>query len=256
MNFTVKQIKRAYRDISNIMDDILNTDDMNMYKTYIGRFINEIKSNNILNFILEPYFNMEVNGIKEREYGYGVDLDLPEDMDSQIAFVVQNLNQFSQMKALAICINLHGIYGKKTYKDNILPWNMNVVNPVFREICIRISDLIEDIPKEKSEVESKYMTIINYGNYNSSNGQVANGNQNNLTQNINSDEIFEELINKINNDVEENEKDELIELINKLKYEKGKPKFKEIVAEFISKTAKYGPIFIDLWSKLQKITVQ
>ena len=116
MNFTVKQIKRAYRNISNIMDDILNTDDMNMYKTYIGRFINEIKSNNILNFILEPYFNMEVNGIKEREYGYGVDLDLPEDMDSQIAFVVQNLNQFSQMKALAICINLHGIYGKKHIK--------------------------------------------------------------------------------------------------------------------------------------------
>lgn len=255
MNFSKNDIMRAYRDIKNIMSDMLATNDENSYKTYVDRFIDTVEKNHILKFILEPYFELDVNGIiKERTYGFGCDLSIPSDIDIHIAFVLQTLKDFSQTTPIRIGSFLHSIYMKKALKDNIPPWNISVVKPAFREILIKISDLIEDIPCDKKEVDSKYMTIINnYGNYNSANGQVANGNQNTLTNNINSDDIFKELIEKVNNNVKDNEKQELIKLIEELKAENNKPGFKDKLSEFIAKTAKYTPIFIDLWGKLNEL---
>lgn len=254
MNFEIKQIKRAHRDIKNIMDDILNASDSNAYKTYIERFINKIEENDVLSYILNPFFELEVNVIQEKQFGFGVILNMSPDIDKQIAFVLQMLKEFSNMSGDRICMFLFKIYNKKSIPDNIYPWNSNVVEPAFREILIKISDLIEDIPDGEEEVDSKYMTIINnYGNYNSTNGQVANGSQNTLTQNINSDDIFKELIEKVNNDVKDDEKEELLSLIEELKSKKGKTGFKEILNKFISKTTNYLPSFIDLWSKLNEL---
>ncbi len=255
MNFEIKQIKKAYRDINNIMKDILKTNDMNIYKIYIERFIDKIEQNEVLSYILNPFFDLKVDVVKEREYGFGLILNIPSDIDQQIAFVLQMLKEFSNISGNQICTYLFYIYRKKSLSDNIYPWNMNVVKPAFREILIKISDLIEDIPDGEEEVDSKYMTIINnYGNYNSANGQVANGNQNTLTQNINSDDIFKELIDKVNTEVANDEKQELIKLIEELKLEKGKPAFKEKIANFISKTAKYSASFIGLWDKLNNLS--
>ncbi|EOU1914372.1 hypothetical protein F6J61_05445 [Clostridium perfringens] len=254
MNFEIKQIKRAYRDIENIMSDILSTNDASLYKTYVSRFINSVSQNEILSYILNPFFALEVNVLQEKQFGFGLTLNMPPDIDKQIAFVLQSLKEFSNMSSDRICMSLFQIYNKKSLSDNIYPWNNDVVRPVFREILIKISDLIEDIPSDKKEVDSRYMTIINnYGNYNSANGQVANGNQNTLTNNINSDDIFKELIEKVNNNVKDNEKEELIKLIEELKAEKDKPGFKGKLSEFIAKTAKYTSVFIDLWGKLNEL---
>lgn len=255
MNFEIKQIKRAYRDIENIMNDILNTNDERLYKTYVSRFIDKVIQNEILSYILNPFFNLDVEHIIEKkQFGFGIKLNIPSDINKQIAFVLQVLKDFSEASTNEICIFLSEIFNKEPLPDNIYLWNNNVVNPVFREIRLKISDLIEDIPSDKEEVDSKYMTIINnYGNYNSANGQVANGNQNTLTNNINSDDIFKELIEKVNNNVKDDEKEELIKLIEELKSEKDKPGFKGKLSEFIAKTAKYTSVFIELWSKLNEL---
>lgn len=253
MNFTIKEIKRAYRDINNIMDDVLSTDDMNLYKTYVSRFISEIEENPVLKFILEPYFNIETDVIKERNHGYRLELSIPADINIQIAFVLQILKEFSENSPMQICSFLYRFFGNKKLSDNIYPWNSNLVSPVFRDISVKIQDLIDDIPNDVTEVEGKYMTIINFGNYNSTNGQVANGNNNTLSQNINSEDIFKELINKVNESVKENDKEEIINLIETLRAEQGKVGFKEILGKFIEKTAKYSSVFMELWSKLNEL---
>ena len=254
MNFETKKIKRAYRDINNIMDDILSSTDMNLYKTYVTRFIDTINNNEVLNYILTPFFDIDVNDvICNTGFGIRLEFNIPANIDKQIAFVLQTLRNFSKKSGDQICMFLFNFYMHNTIEDNIYPFNSNIVKPVFREILFKISDLIEDIPKDKEEVEATYMTIINYGNYNSQNGQVANGNQITQTQNINSDDIFKEIIEKIKSDVNKDEQQELISLVKEMKDLKNKPGLKEKVDDFISKTAKYSTTFLDLWVKLNKL---
>ncbi|HAT4312909.1 TPA: hypothetical protein I9097_000140 [Clostridium perfringens] len=254
MEYKIKELKRAYRDINNMMNDILDASSVSLYRTYLLRFFEEVDRNEILKLLLNPYFYINTtNIVKAKPFGVGNVIDLPSDKEIHIAFVLQRLKMFSEMETSEIGRVLFSVYNKKSLFDNVKQWNHDYVTVVFREISIKISDLIEDVPNCENEIRREQMTIINYGNYNSANGQVANGNQNTLTNNINSDDIFKELVEKVNNNVKEDEKQELIELIEDLKADKGKPGFKEKLNSFISKTTNYLPAFIDLWGKLNEL---
>lgn len=253
MEYSVKEIIRAHRNLTNIMNDMLRTTDEKMYNTLSKRFFENIENNMVLKKLLNPYLEKDVSEVITRNQIGRINFNIPSDIDIQIAFVLQVLNEFKDKEPLAIGCNLREIYRKTRSMDNLDIFNRNIVSIAFREIDLKISDLINDIPQDKEKVEEKYMTIINYGNYNSSNGQVANGNQNVQNQNFTSEELFHDIIEKINSSVHEDEKEELIKLVDELKESQNKPTFREKVANFISKTAKYSTEFIDLWNKLTNL---
>ena len=161
MKFETKKIKREYRDIKNIMSDILNTNDENMYKTYVSRLINEFEKDEFLNHILSPYFDKKADVTISRS-GYWVELEIPADVNVQIAFVLQTLKEFSDMSAQDICARLYSLYASKRFADTIIPWNRDVVSPAFRDLQNKISDLIEDIPEKAAEVDAKSLKLVDW----------------------------------------------------------------------------------------------
>lgn len=160
MKFETKKIKREYRDIKNIITDILNTDDENMYKTYVSRFVSEIESNEILNHMLKPYFEMDTEAVELSKTGYWAILEIPADVNVQIAYVLQTFKKFSEMTPQEICVKLYALYAEKRFSDTIIPWNKDVVSPAFRDLLNKMSDVIEDIPANKTEIDAESLLLI------------------------------------------------------------------------------------------------
>lgn len=250
-NFTRKEVTRAIRNIDACMSDLLNNTGRTMFHTNIKRFIELIENNDVLNYLLNPFFEIDINGI-EKEDGGWIELNIPSNINYQISYV---LNKYKEISKSNYKDEIHTflllVFKSERGTENARIWNKEIVAPCFREISFRLDDLLEDIPSNDMEVSLGRMSIINVGNVNNS-GNLAIGND--IVQNNNSSDFFEDIINLVNKNVKVDEQEEILEIIEELKEnQNNKPKFKEIVTKFASKTIGYMPVFIDIWSKLNEM---
>lgn len=247
-SFLKKDILRAYRDIDACMDDLLNNTGRIMFLTNIKRFILLIETNNALKYLLEPFWKLDVSMVENDDDGW-IDLNIPVAIDYQIAYVLKKYKKLSK-EDNEYCIHsfLYDVYKNKSGDVNASEWNQSIVEPCFREILFRLNDMIEDLPDEE-EISVKYMSIINVGTINNSNGNIGIGE--NITQSHNSEDIFKDIIELINENIPNEEKEEVLKVVEEMKSSKGKSSFKDKVAKFITSTAEYGPIFIGMWEQLQ-----
>lgn len=252
INFKKKDIERAYRDINACMEDLLSNTGEIMFHTNIKRFIKLTESNNILKYLLEPFERLNTDDVEQSEDGdFWMDLKIPTLIDYQIAYVLKKYKEISEMDSSGYIHKfLFSIYKNNLAESNACEWNQSIVKPAFREIIFRFDDLKEEFLGEE-EISTKYMSIINVGNINNSNGNVGIGE--NINQSNNSSDIFKELIKLIDENIEDDEKEEVINIVDEMKNAKGKPSFKDKVTKFITSTAKYGPIFIGMWDQLQRM---
>lgn len=249
-NFSRKEVTRAIRNINACMSDALNNTGRTMFHTNIKRFIELIESDRVLNYLLKPFFSLDVNGIEKSDDGW-TELDIPSNIDYQIAYVLKKYKKISESVYKDEIHDFLYFVFKSQYSDqNSLTWNKEIVEPCFREIRFRLDDLLEDIPKDDMDVSLSHMSIINVGNVNNS-GNLAIGND--IVQNNNSSDFFEDIIKLVNENVKVDEREEILEIVDELKKNQNKPKFKDIVTKFASKTIKYMPTFIDIWTKLNEM---
>lgn len=250
-SFSKKEILRARRDLQACMEDVINNTGRIMFHTNIKRFIKLVESNDLLKFLLNPFWGLNVSNVEDGEEGDWIDLNIPVEIDYQIAYVLNKYKSLSK-EDNEYCIHnfLHSVYKNNASDDNAEIWNESIVEPCFREIGFRLSDLIEDLPNEE-EVNVQYMSIINVGNINNSNGNIGIGED--IKQSNNSYDIFNDIIKLINENITGNERNQILDVVKEMENNKGNPSFKKKVGEFISATANYGPTFISMWDQLQKM---
>lgn len=249
-SFLKKDILRAFRDINACMDDLLENTGRTMFLTNIKRFIMLIETNGVLKYLLEPFWKLDISKVEVDDCGW-IDLNIPVEIDYQIAYVLKKYKDFSK-EDNKFCIHsfLFVIYKNKLSDENSSEWNQSIVAPCFREILFRLNDMIEDLPDEE-EISEKYMNIFNVGTINNSNGNIGIGE--NITQSNNSEDIFKDIIELINKNIPNEEREEILKAVEEMKSCKGNSTFKDKVTNFISSTAKYSTIFIGMWEQLQKI---
>ncbi|WP_342575496.1 hypothetical protein MHH37_06585 [Solibacillus sp. FSL K6-1781] len=232
-NFPASSVKRAIRDFDSAAADVLGSN-FQTYKVRIKTFYNLIENNEIIKFIVGPLLEVKVdlNEIYKNGNGFWIrELNLPSDLDGQLAYVLQLFkdvaNGSNELESIT-----YRIYKDKRIEANILSWLSDVARPCFRELSYKLEDLIEDEVEGKDSVSETSLKIFNYGSITASNGSsVAIGKD--IQQSISYKNVANEIMERVKAerivseeklpDIEETAK-EIEEEINKANPSPGKLK--------------------------------
>ncbi|MDU5116903.1 MAG: hypothetical protein E6223_02785 [Clostridium botulinum] len=248
--FLRKDILRAQRDLKNCFDDIYENTSKVIYTQNIKRLIHLLETNKVLWKISKPFFEMKLDPIEK----FGK-ITIPTDIDQQIGFVLQKLKEVEQDK-LIIDIYAYELYMKKSMQDNINLWNKELVYPVFREMILRLDDLIEDEVKDKELINSDTFTIINYGDIttgNNSGVSIGKDIEQNISINQNDMKLFQELKN-LSNDIKNlKDKNKILNSINEMQEHCGQKSFSEKYIDFMQNAANHMTVFGPLMPALAQL---
>lgn len=184
MNFQEKEIARAIRKYNDLTNDVLNSASQ-VYQDRVIKLVNFFSNNKVMNHLISPYLEIELEAnkyVKEIPDGW-YDLFIPESEEKEIAFALQIL--FDSVNEEFNFAN----WGTKVVKESnfdqtVYKLNSRIFQPVFRELGHKLNDLFEDEVKGKNQVQSSNLQIINYGNIDSKNSNIALGQNINQTQEI------------------------------------------------------------------------
>ncbi|HGG0416109.1 TPA: hypothetical protein ACJFE8_000859 [Clostridium sporogenes] len=238
--FLKKDILRAQRDLKNCFEDVYSNTSKVIYTQNIKRLIRLLETNKVLAKICGPFFEINLEGMDDSD-----ELIIPTDIEQQIGFILQKLKEVEQGE-IDIEIYALQLYMQKSIQSNIESWNRELVYPVFREIMVRLDDLIEDEVQDKEWINSDNLTIINYGNITSgNNSSVSIGKDIEQNININQDdsELFEQLKN-LSNDIKSLEdKNMILNSINEMQEHYGQKSFSEKYTDFMQNAANHMTVF-------------
>lgn len=195
MSFKNKEVKRAIRDFERKAENLINAGSR-IYQTRVNEFVNLIKSNKVINSIVGPYFEIEIDfeEIENQSGGTGwFNLTLPEDEDRQIAYVLQIMKLSSEGNFNIDKYALHA-FAHKSLDHNLSDWNQQVLIPCLQLISDKLQDLIEDEVEGKEEISESVLSIINFGEINAEQGNVAIGQS--ITQSIETGNISKEIVER------------------------------------------------------------
>lgn len=196
-NFSATDVKRAIRNFDSAVMDVLHSD-YQTYKVRIKTFHHLIKTNEIIHFIVGPLLEVTVDfdEIYKKGNGFWInELNLPDELDGQLAYVLQVLesvaNGSNELEGIS-----HRIYKDKKIDYNIRMWLSHVAQPCFRELSYKLNDLIEDEVEGKDIVPDTSLKIFNYGSITASQGStVAIGKD--ISQTVNYKNIVNEIMEKV-----------------------------------------------------------
>jgi hypothetical protein len=257
MKFEKTNINRAVEEINECLNNILRTE-RGQYALRIRQLLRKINDNEILNYIIKPYFDLELD---EENFGFigtghysKCDFVIPENEDEEIALILRVLKYMAENES-TIESGPFSIYMKKTYDENLFLFNQNIVEPAFKKLYRKLLYKLEDITsKEGEKVEAGDITIINVNQLTANNSMIALGK--NITQQ--SDNVFEKIRDTINMKIEnEDDKNELLQALNEMEKNKAdKNKFKQCYDDFLLKIGTYmsiiGPFLPLLFDYLKK----
>lgn len=177
MNYKIKDIKRAIQDLSNIINDILNANH-DTYQSLVRRFVSFIRGNEIVNQIVKPLLDIELDTDLVRDVpqsGWGR-FELPANMTEHLALVLQLFCYFEDQNIRVRDFTLK-YFKKRSFDENIDIFNHQVVRPAFRELMNRLNDFIGDELNEHTEemVYQQNFQIFNVGDINAGGGSIAFG---------------------------------------------------------------------------------
>lgn len=150
-----------------------------------------INSDPVINHIVEPYLTMPLDISKiEGAWPSGwLRLNLPEDMDTQIAYVIQLLQRQNTGEKLLNYASM--LFKNDRYNDDISELNVQLLGPCFRELCTKLEDLKEDNIAGKDTISPANLSI-HIENLQSNGSQINIGTGNTLIST--SDRILNELL--------------------------------------------------------------
>jgi hypothetical protein len=244
MQFQKKYIKRAIEEFGELLSNVVNSE-MDQYQLRIRQLFLLIENNEILNTIISPYINMELD---EEKFGLIQNNDsgedkyfTPEDEDEEIAFTLKELKKISESEnedaAYEYTVN---IYEKRSCDENVYLFNKNIVAVAFTKLRRKLQYKIEDIhitENENEPVDARAITIIKINNIHAENSNIAIGKD--ITQS--NENVFEKMRGEINKNIkDEADKTELLSCINELEANKlNKNKLNELYNNFLLKIGTY-----------------
>jgi hypothetical protein len=243
MGFEKVKINRAIEEMKECLSNILNSE-RDQYALRIRQLFNKINNNEILKYIIKPYFDLELDeektGFIDTGHHMKCDFIIPENEDEEIALILNVLKNMTENEG-AIEGGTFSIYMQNSYDKNLYLFNKNIVEPAFNKLYRKLQYKLEDINMNNSEkIEAGDITIINVNNLTANNSMVALGKQ--ITQQYKNifEEIRETINTKINN---ESDRYELIQVLNEMeKNISDKNTFKQCYDAFILKIGTYMSI--------------
>jgi len=193
MELSQKEIKRAIRDFEKSIHS-LRSADHNVYSTRVKELIGLIEQNKVINSIVGPYLVMDMNFESiENSFGGWFDLQLPEEKDLQIGYVLQIMKRASEGE-FSIETYALNIFRVKKLNENIRLWNEQILFPCLDKLMDKLDGLIEDEIDGKDQIEARSLQVINYGSISANHGNVALGKE--ITQKLDVKNLPEELVRK------------------------------------------------------------
>jgi hypothetical protein len=193
MDFSSKKVKRSIRKFQRKVTNLSNAGHQ-VYQTRINELVNLINGNEIINYIVGSYFEIEVDFDEiENNRGGWINLNLPEEEDLQIAYVFQILKK-SKEGEFRIADYAHHIFRNKNLNYNINEWNTQILIPCLQTVLDKLNDLIEDEVEGKDVVSSSQLSIINYGDISAEQGNIALGKE--ITQKVEIDNISDIIVER------------------------------------------------------------
>lgn len=175
MSFSGKEVRRAVRDFNNAANDLSNASFQD-FQSRINRFVRMINDNSVINQIVKPLLELPLDLSQiEQTYPNGMlKLVLPENMEEQIAYVVQLLHR-SYRKEDSLLNYAHSVFQDRRHNDVILKLNAQIIEPFLRELLNRLGDLVEDEVNGKEEIQPMNLQIFSIGNITAKSGSIAIG---------------------------------------------------------------------------------
>lgn len=242
MNISAKEVKRSFRDLQNITNDLLNSN-IDNYLNLVKRFIQFSHRNKIICRIVEPLltYHLDEEKYKKRYTNNHGEIEVPIEIEEHIAFVLQLFNEISndeKFRLIEFLIN----HITTNYGDHLELFNRNIVAPAIREFLNRINDFIEDEVEGKVEVEISRINIFNVGSISNKNGNIAIGNHISIIQSTNIENLSDEFAKAIlNHGFSISEFDKVKIEINELKEElKKQAPNHSVITNIFSKVFKVG----------------
>lgn len=221
MDFTNKEVKRAIREFERKVQNLVNAGHQ-IYQTRVSEFINLIKKNKIINLIVGPYFEIDINFKKiENERGGWFNLNLPDEEELQIAYIIQ-IMEMSSKGEFNIDMYAVNIFSHKSLDHNLSDWNQQILFPGLQLILDKLHDLVEDNVEGKEKISESKLNIINYGEIHAEQGNVAIGSS--IKQNIGIGEVSKKIVKKALEEeiISREEVDKLKEVTDKIQKELNK----------------------------------
>jgi hypothetical protein len=243
MSYEKKHINRAITELSECIANILNTE-RDQYALRIRQLFLAIKNSEVLNFIITPYLDLQLDEENIGFIGTGhhmkCDFVIPENEDEEIALILEVLKNMMENES-SIEGGPFSIYMKNSYDENLYLFNRNIVEPALNKLLRKLQYKLEDINEiSKEKIEAAEITIINIGKITADKSMIAIGKD--IKQQ--NESIFEKIRSEINKKVnEENDKKELLSLLMEMEKNKSNKKnFKVCYDQFISKLGVYMSI--------------
>jgi len=240
MSFEKIRINRAVEEIYECLNNILNTE-RDQYALRIRQLLKKINDNEVLNYIIKPYLDLELDEEKTGFINTGhhmkYDFVIPENEDEEIALILKVL-KFMAENEDAIEGGPFSIYMKNSYDENLFLFNKNIVEPAFKKLYRKLQYKLEDISSMKSErIEAGDITIINVNHLTANNSLIAMG------KNINqkNENIFQKIRETINTNIKnDSDRDKLLQVLDETEKNKGDNNlFKQYYDEFLLKLGTY-----------------
>ena len=214
------------------------------YALRIKQLFLAVKNNEILNFIITPYLNLQLDEENIGFIGTGhhiqCDFVIPENEDEEIALILEVLKYMTENET-SIEGGPFSIYMKNSYDENLYLFNKNIIEPAFNKLLRKLQYKIEDIGAiQNDKIEAGEITIINIGKITADKSMIAIGK--NITQQ--NENIFEKIKNEIIKNIEdETVKNELLTYLTEMENNKADRKtFKNYYDKFINKLGIYMSI--------------
>jgi hypothetical protein len=243
MKYEKRHINRAIGELSECLSNILNAE-RDQYALRIRQLFLTIKNNEILDFIIKPYLDLQLDEEKVGFIGTGhsmkCDFVIPENEDEEIALILEVLKFMAENES-AVEGGPFSIYMKNSYDENLYLFNQNIVEPAFKKLQRKLQYKIDDISiVQENTIDAGDITIINIGKIDADHSMVAIG-KNIKQQNENVfEEIRKEIETKISN---EDDKRELLSCIMDMEKNKSDKKlFREYYNKFLTSLGTYMTI--------------
>ncbi|MHB8579043.1 MAG: hypothetical protein ACYDA4_04175 [Ignavibacteriaceae bacterium] len=198
MNLKSKEVKRSVRDFGTICRDLSNASGEN-YLSIIRRLMSFITSNQVISKIVDPLFNMQIESAKYlRDLGNGWgELIVPDDLTLHMALTLQLFRDFINDPTFELYSFVIHYYRSTDIHENLYNFHNQIVGPALREIITKTEDYIDDELEGKEEVELGSIQVFAIGAIHNQSGNIAIGNNINISQVSNLDMLPDEFAKAI-----------------------------------------------------------
>ena len=178
MAFEKKQINRAVDELIECINNILKAS-RDQYAIRIRQLFVTVKSNEVLSFIFQPYFDLVLDEEKTGFVGTGHYIKneflIPENEDEEISLILKVLNFYGEHEDRINDCN-YSLFMQNTYDENLYLFNSSIVEPAFKKLMRKMRYKLEDINAIQSEkIERQEVNIFSIGTINAYQSQVAVG---------------------------------------------------------------------------------